>query len=185
MSIQTENTPKIKRTFGNKRNIGEILYNAGTKEVFMNIQLGIFGKHTFSLRKVFDPTNENLDGGYEIIKTLWDKTNSSSRDIVLGRLFRVKNKEGNIVEGITSGTIGLLSTYDQDIEKTVTKSNDCLKIITHKLKDKIKLGDSQFYKIGYLTGQFAIETQEQATQEDNQVAEEVPFEEIADEEIPF
>lgn len=57
------------------------------------------------------------------------------------------------------------------------KNNDGLQITTHRLKEPKPLGDGNFLKVGWITGRFAIEKMENATEASTM--------EITDEDIPF
>ncbi|PAF52926.1 hypothetical protein BKH42_08760 [Helicobacter sp. 13S00482-2] len=175
----------VKRVYGKERNIGSVLYDAESKKVFMSIELGIFGKQTLDLK-------QNEDGSFQIIKTIFNKTENSNKELNFGRLFPAKNKNGQIVEGICTGLLGLLTEYDKEIQKNLITTSDALRISTHKNKEKRRLGESKLYQVGFIKGQFAIEKREENGNLNNQNELNDPivepnFEEseILNEEIPF
>lgn len=168
---------KVARNYGIERNFGEVIYNPQTKVVLANIQLGMFGKFSFTLKK------DNQYGGFDLLKPYKDRQ-GNEQVVKLGKLFPAKNKQGEIVEGINKGALSLLRQYDKKLEKEINNSNDCLIITTHKLKKEEPMGNSGWIKLGYITGQFGIEKPSQETSQDTQ--QNVYEGEINDgEEIPF
>lgn len=164
---------KINRYYGIHRTMGDILYNHLNKTVVAYINAGFFGKVALTLKRL-------EDGGFELLKSYKDRQ-GVEQIIRIGRTFPAKDKNGNPVEGITKGTLGLFNEYDQELQKELPSSRDCLLITTHKLKEPKVLGDGSWKKIGYLTGQYAIEIANSA---------EIPIvydtvEEVDEEEIPF
>jgi len=134
-----------KRNYGNSRTLGDIIYNPNTNSVFSNIQLGFFSK-TITLSK-------REDRCYDILVSKYN----SEETIKIGQTFPVKKQDNSIVEGLTQCTLGLLTTYDKDKQKTITNSDDALFITTHKLKKATPIGSKGFLKVGYITGKFGIE----------------------------
>lgn len=134
-----------KRTYGKDRTLGDIIYNPNTKSVFCNIQLGFFSK-TITLSK-------REDGCYDLLISKYN----SEETIKIGQTFPIKSDDGSTIEGLTKCTLGLLTTYDKDKQKNVTKSEDALFITTHKLKEPKSFGNKGFKKVGYITGKFGIE----------------------------
>ncbi len=140
------------RNYGKERVLGDIIYNPNTKSVFTSLNLGFLGKQNFTLKK-------NQEGGYGLLKSYKDKQ-GNNQEITLGKFFPIKNQKGEIVEGLTKGTFGLFSQFDKQENKTMTKNNDCLILVTHKLQEPKELNNSGFKKVGWITGQFAIENEE-------------------------
>ncbi len=176
-------TNTIKRTYGKERAIGDIFYTPSTKSVWCSIGLGFLGKINLTL------IQDKANGGYEIIKPYKDKQ-GNEQVVKLGKTFVVKDKDGNVVTGLSKGTLGLLKEYDSVAKKELTKSEDCLIITTHKLKEN-KIINEDLIKVGWLTGQFGIEVIEKKVdaQNGNNIAtarqEYVPEYEINEDEIPF
>lgn len=170
----------VKRVYGKERYIGNVVFDEENKKVFINIELGFFGRQDFELVK-------NEDETFNIIKTIFNKTENSSKDVTFGKLFPVKNKEGQIVQGISKGSLGLLKEFNKEAQKNMIVNNDVLLISTHKLKEKVKLGDSNFWKIGYIKGRFGLEENNENSNHENEEPIEADFKnlEILDEEIPF
>jgi len=139
---------KIERFYGKERNIGDVLYNANTKAVIANIDGGFFGKMTLTLKKEQDNT-------FTFLKPYIDK-NGIQQVVKIGKLFPVKKKNGDIVEGLHKGIFGLNKEYDRTIEKEIIVANDCLIVTIHKLK-VAKLLSNNWMKIGWITGLYAIE----------------------------
>ncbi|RDU51961.1 hypothetical protein CQA49_08975 [Helicobacter sp. MIT 00-7814] len=172
----------VKRVYGVERNFGDILWNKENNSVFVNIDAGFF-RATVSLAK-------NNQGGYDLLKSYTNKDGQNAT-FIGGKTFPVKNKEGVEVEGLTRGLLGLFKEYDAEQKKEFTRNNDALEIVTHKLKEHKKLGDSNIWKVGYLTGRIAIE--EANTQASSNAASDfAPMQEqdthtfeISDEDIPF
>jgi len=148
--MATTNPNTIKRTYGQERTLGDIIYNPKTKSIFCSISLGFFGKTTITLIKRTD------DGAYDLMKGYTDKQ-GNEQVICIGKTFPAKDKNQKIVEGITQGTLGLLKRYDEELKKEITDNSDALFITTHKLKEPKTLGESGFIKVGYLKGKFGIE----------------------------
>lgn len=175
------NAVKVERNYGLERSIGEVIYNPTTKAVIASINGGIFGKLSLTLKK-------DTEGGYDLLKPYKDKS-GNEQVVKLGKLFAAKDKSGNVVEGISKGTLPLLRQWDKELKKEVNSSKDCLLITTHKLKQNEAMGDSGWLKIGYITGQYAIEKKDtpssQSTQSDNYAGHDIPDIDINDDEIPF
>lgn len=152
----SKNTNTTKRNYGNERNFGDVIYDPKTKSVFTNIDLGFFGRTTLTLVKRAN------DGAYDLMKSYRDK-NNQEQIICIGKTFPAKKKSGEIIEGMTKGTLGLFKQYDPTTKKTLTNSSDALFITTHKLKDSKPLGDTGLFKVGFITGIFGIEITEESS----------------------
>ncbi|CAM3436490.1 hypothetical protein [Helicobacter labetoulli] len=165
---------QISRTYGQERSLGDILLNKENNSVFATLDFGFFGTVTIGL------TKDKENGGYTITKSYKTKDGQMS-SFNLGKTFPVKDKSGNVVEGITQGLFGLIREYDSATQKNITKNNDGLQITTHRLKEPKQLGDTNFLKVGWITGRFAVEKTA------NTAAEpvETPTMDITDEDIPF
>ena len=178
--MATNNT--IKRSYGKKRILGDIIYNPQTKSVFCSIKLGFFGKTTVTLVKRTD------DGAYDLMKNYKDH-NSQEQVVCVGKTFPFKKKDGSLVDGLTQGTLGLLSKYSVEKQKEQTDNSDALFITTHKLKEPKAFGDKGFKKVGYITGQFGIEddiaSNNGSSSENSQAPATTPDYDDDNEEIPF
>ncbi len=170
------NTTKTKRTYGKERTFGDIIYNPNTKSVFCSINLGFFGKTTVTLIKRAD------DNAFDLMKSYTDKQ-GQEQVICVGKTFPAKRKDGTVIEEITKGTLGLLKKYDNEKKKEITDSSDALFITTHKLKERKPLGETGLLKIGFITGMFGIEIEEDSTKENTN--RDIPEIEIDEDEIPF
>lgn len=168
----------IKRVYGKERNVGNILFDTESKKLLMQINLGFFGRQSFNLVK-------NEDESFKITKTILNKTENSSKEIAYGRLFPAKNKEGQVVQGICKGSLGLISEYDREAQKNLIVNDDVLLITTHKLKEEIKFSDSSLIKVGYITGIFGIEENDKPNHYENDAGIDLKSLEILNEEIPF
>ncbi len=167
-------TAQVKRSYGIERTLGDILLNKENNSVFATLDFGFFGQVTVGLIK------DKEHGGYTISKS-YKTRDGQMASFNLGKTFPAKDKSGNIVEGITQGLFGLLREYDSATQKTLTKNNDGLQLTTHRLKEPKQLGDTNFHKVGWITGRFAIEKMA-----DNAEAPvETPTLDITDEDIPF
>lgn len=169
------NTNSVKRTYGNERTFGDVIYNPHTKSVFCNIDLGFFGRTTLTLVK-------REDGAFDLLKPYTDK-NGAEQVAIIGKTFPAKRKDGTIIEGVTKGTLGLFKKFDKEIEKNITDNSDALFITTHKLKENKPLGDSGLVKVGYISGRFGIEVNESDNTQNNEIP--VVYENINEEDIPF
>lgn len=176
MAANTTTQPK--RSYGIERTLGDIILNKDNNSVFCNVEGGFFGRVTLSVAK------DKEHGGYVFSKSYTTKDGQEA-SFVVGRTFPVKDKGGSIVEGLTQGLFGLIKEYDATTQKSLTSNKDALQITTHKLKEHKKLGDSNLYKVGYLTGRFCIEKVEQSTSAAEDFAPTEPTIDIQDEEIPF
>jgi len=181
-NTQTQNERKITRIFGKERNLGDIIYNPQTKSVFCSLDLGFFGQKNITLVK------RQADGCYDLMVSKYN----SEETIKVGQTFPVKDKHKNIIEGLTQTTLGLLTEYNKEKQKNVTCSNDCLKITTHKLKEPQSFGNKGFKKLGWISGQFALEVNVEdipATTNNNnmqyQPDDNIPTIDIDNDEIPF
>lgn len=162
-----------KRTYGIERYLGDIMYDPKTKVVFARIGLGKLFQTTITLTK-------NGDGGYDITKPI---KNREGQEVVLklGKTFPAKRKDGSILEGMTKGSFGLVTTYDKELGKEISTNEDAIFFTTHKLKETKQVGS--IMKIGFITGQFGIEIQEEV--KGDAYEHEAPATEIPDDEIPF
>lgn len=140
-------TAKIKRAYGKKQNVGSILENTDTGELFCRIQAGFFGYHTLRLIK-------QSDGTFSLEKQYF--VENEMKTVKIGKTFPARDKDSNPVEGITQATLGLNTIYDKETKKNLTGSNDALFITTHLLKSPEKISDT-ITKIGWIDGQFGIE----------------------------
>lgn len=173
---------QIKRSYGKERTFGDIIYNPKTKSVFCSINLGFFGKTAITLVKRQD------DGAYDLMKAYNDR-NGQEQVVCIGKTFPVKDKKGEVVDGLTQGTLGLLKRYDNEKKKELTDSSDALFITTHKLKENKPLGDSGLVKVGYISGRFGIEddiasNNGASSQEENYQNNDPQYDDDGDE-IPF
>ncbi len=162
-----------KRTYGKERTLGDIIYNPHNKTVFTSINLGFFGKKSITLVK-------KDDGSFDLMVSKYN----SEELIQIGRTFPAKDKNGNPIEGITQGTLGLLKRYDSELKKEITDNSDALFITTHKLKETKALGDSGLIKVGYIKGKFGIEIEANTNVTDNTQSN-TPEIDIDEDEIPF
>jgi len=167
---------KFDRLYGMERGLGDIIYNPATKVVLGTINGGFFGRVTLTIKK-------DSDGGYLLLKPYKDR-DGQEQVVTVGKTFPIKDRSGSIVEGLSKGTLGLLKQYSQELKKEVTLSNDCLVITTHKLKEVKPLGESGWQKIGYITGQFAIEKTDNQQQESEET-DGYDASYMAGDEIPF
>lgn len=171
---------KVNRKYGKERAMGDIFYSSNDKSVFMVLNAGFLGQTTLALQK-------QQDGTFDVLKPYLDKL-GQAQVARLGKMFPAKNKAGQPVEGTTKGTFGLFREYDKEIKKSLTSSRDCLILTTHKLQTNVPVGENGLLKIGYVTGQYGIETDEfpQASQQPVDSQEEYPQGNEDDgEKIPF
>ena len=172
------NVAKVERNYGIERSIGEVIYNSTTKVVVANINGGIFGKLSLTLKK-------DDAGGFDLLKPYKDRS-GNEQVVKLGKLFPVKDRQGALVDGLHKGTLPLLKQWDAELQKEVNSSKDCLIITTHKLKKNEAMGDSGWLKIGYITGQYGIEKKDVSTQnQPDYSGHDIPDIDINDDQIPF
>lgn len=164
----------IKRTYGNIRNFGNVFWNENSKSFFMTLSFGVLGKQSFNLVK-------NGDNTFSITKEIKDK-NGNSVSLNFGKLFPVK-KDGNIIEGRYSGSLGIYNKFDKELGKSVTAYNDCIFITMYKT-EQVKYPETNLVKVAYISGQFVIEVNEYNKEKTTENIE-VQLPEISDEEIPF
>lgn len=146
----------IQRTYGKTNTLGDVLYNKSTKTFFTTIKFGVFGQLTLTLVK-------NEGGTYNLIKPYTDKK-GESQIVQLGKTFKVKNKDGKEVEGITQGTLGLSTAYDKELKKEISVNNNALYIKTHKLKEAKDIEGTDYQKVGWITGQIGVEIEDESTE---------------------
>lgn len=142
--------------------------------MFCTLKVGFFEKNITLVKR---------EDGYDLMKAYNDR-NGQEQVVCIGKTFQVKNRSGNIIEGLSQGTLGLISTYNKDKQKNVTDSSDALFITTHKLKEPKRFGDKGFMKVGYITGKFGIEI-EQSNTNQNEAVNEIPEYDDDGEQIPF
>ena len=144
---KVEKVEKVKRVYGKRKTIGDIIHNAETGITFCRIQSGFFGYHTINLVK-------QSDGSFLIEKQYFQ--DGEYKTVKIGKTFPAKDKDGNDVEGITQAALGLGTMWDKDLNKNITDITDALFITTHLLKTPEKINDN-LTKIGWVDGQFGIE----------------------------
>ena len=167
---------KVVRNYGIERNLGDIFYSSKTKSVFTTLDFGsLIGQVTLTLVK-------NKENGYDLLKGYKDKE-GQIKTFEVGKLFAVKNKNDQIVEGLAKGSFGLFRSYDKDRQHDITQTNDCVILTSHKLKEPKQIKDG-FIKVGYITGSFAVEIKSTNTNEAN-ADEMVDNDDIPSDIIPF
>ena len=142
-----ETSTKVKRVYGKRKNVGNILENTETGELFCRIQAGFFGFHTLRMIK-------QEDGTFSLEKQYF--VENEMKTVKIGKTFPARDKESNPIEGITQAVIGLNTVYDKELKKNITGSNDALFITTQLLKVPEKVSDT-IKKIGWIVGEFGIE----------------------------
>lgn len=156
---------KLKRYYGIDRgSFGDIIHNSETGEFFSKLSVGALGKVDITLTK-------REDDCYDVQKVYYSQNEKKS--FSLGRTFPVKNRENKIVEGLTQFGLALFSNYDSTKESEIMCSNDCLVLVTHKLKQQVKINQT-LTKVGYITGKFAVEIDENKSQKADET-DEIPF----------
>ena len=142
------------------------------------MNLGIFGRITFLFEK------RNGEDTYDVFKSYKDQSGKNC-SFKIGKTFPVKNRNGDVVEGLSECKLGLISFYDKDKEKNITSYEDGLLITTHKLKKPIVINDS-LTKVGWITGKFVIEMYSSSEEQDkkNEQADNSDID-IDEDEIPF
>lgn len=138
---------KIKRVYGKRKTIGDIIHNKETGITFCRIQAGFFGYHTINLVK-------QNDGSFVIEKQYF--VDGEYKTVKIGKTFPAKDKLGNDVEGITQAALGLGTTWDKELGKNITDVTDALFITTHLLKNEESINEN-LTKVGWVSGQFGIE----------------------------
>ncbi|RDU66491.1 hypothetical protein [Helicobacter equorum] len=165
----------MKKMYGQERNLGDIILNKDNNSVFVNIEGGIFGRLTLNILK------DKEYGGY-ILQKSYTAKDGTLGSFIAGRTFPVKNKNGDLAEGITQGVLGLLREYDKESGRNLISDKDGLQIVTHKLKEHKRLGETNLFKVGYLTGRFVIEEPKNESAAEDFIQSQ---DEISDEDIPF
>ncbi|OCR99054.1 hypothetical protein A9K75_08565 [Campylobacter fetus subsp. testudinum] len=150
------NVTTIKRNYGLERTFGDIIYNPTNKSIFVTLDFGFMGQITINLVKLGE-------GGYDVTKSYKDR-DGALKSFTLGKLFPVKDRGGNTVEGLAKGSFGLYREYDKVAGKEYTQNNDCVILCSHKLQKPITFEKSGMVKVGYVTGNFAIQIKEAVNQ---------------------
>ena len=160
---------KIQRNYGKDRgSFGDIIHSKSSSEFFSKLNLRAVGQIELTLKR-------REDGCYDIRKVYYK--DSERKSFSLGKTFLVKNKNKNVVEGLTQFGLSLFSEYDSTQEKDVMSNADCLILTTHKLKEQKSINDD-LTKVGYITGKFAIEKPDSNADAGSSNAEdnnEIPF----------
>jgi len=164
---------RTKRTFGNERNLGDIIYNPNTKSVFCKINLGFFNK-TINLAK-------RADNCYDLMVSKYN----SEETVKIGQTFPVKKQDGTTSETLTQTTLGLFRKYDSQKQKEITDNSDALFLTTHKLKEPKIFGEQGFMKVGFITGKFGIEIVENTQHNESEPENNTPEYDDDGEQIPF
>ena len=154
---------KIQRVYSKETTIGDIMYNTKTKTVFFNIQMGFMGRKSINLV-------QNQEGTYDMFGTYMK--DGEIQMYKMGKTFQVTDRNGGVVEGLTQGTLGLRTSWNKEIKKEVSSTEDALFFVTHKLKETKKVSDD-LVKVGWVTGQFGFEvvSQKQETSQTNTTPE--------------
>jgi len=163
------------KKYSSKINLGQIKQFASNESIIWELNAGFFGKKTYTLKP-------KEDGTYDIFIGVFHKDEDKFKDIKIGQTFPVKNREGEIVEGLTQTTLALTSSYDAELKKEVYDDTNALYITTHLLKEPKVISD-KVSQIGWVDGSFGI-TQAEETSE-GVVAMATETEEPASKEIPF
>jgi hypothetical protein len=134
---------KITRNYGNERNMGDILEKDGSK--FVTIDAGFFRK-SIGMKK-----GDNHEG-YDITT----RNFKTGEDVVIGRTFPKKDKEGNTLDFVQQVTLGLFTSYDKELKKSVQDHRDAifLEIVFLKEPETLK-GD--LTKVGFVKGRIGVE----------------------------
>ena len=165
----------IKRVYGKEKTIGDILYNKESKSVFFNIELGVFGRKTVYLTK-------NNEGTYDLHTTY--VKDGESHVVRLGKTFVVENKEGQKIDGMSKGSLGLTTAYDKELGKNITTRNDAIYFTVHKLKEDKVIND-KLVKVGWVTGQIGVEVEsEEGEQPQKETKPKKETKKVAKEETP-
>ena len=138
----------IQRNYSKKTTIGDILFNKTTGSVYFYIKMGFMGQVKVDLVK-------NEGGTYDILKPYVDNQ-GVQKSVKLGKTFPVLTKEKTVVEGLTKGTLGLSTTFNKELKREVTTTENALYFTTHKLKEPKVINDT-LIKVGFVTGLFGTE----------------------------
>jgi|SaaInl4_150m_RNA_FD_contig_21_2301951_length_510_multi_4_in_0_out_0_1 hypothetical protein len=132
----------VARNYGNERNIGEVLSKDGS--LFTTIKAGFFEKNI--------GLTQRDDEGYDITV----KNFKTNENIVVGRTFPKKDKEGNVIEFVEQTTLGLFKTYDKELNKEIIDKNDALFLEIVFLKEPKVINDT-LSKVAFVKGTFGVE----------------------------
>ena len=163
----------VKRNYGLERNLGDIIYNKKDRTVFCKMSIGFFSATVGLVQR--------KDGCYDITKNIGTKKEPNI--VKIAQTFVVKNKKDVVVEGLTQTMLPLISGWNKNTKKIENSNADGLSITTHKLKESVSLKDGEFIKVGYITGNFAIEVT--GDQNKSKTTNMPPEVDIDDDEIPF
>jgi len=134
--------------YSSKINLGQIKQFTSNESIIWELNAGFFGKKTYTLK----PKD---DGTYDISIGVFSKDINKFKDIKIAQTFHVKNKEGQIVEGLTQTTLALTSSYDAELKKEVYDDSNAIYITTHLLKNPKVISD-KVSQIGWVDGSIGI-----------------------------
>jgi|SaaInlV_120m_DNA_4_1040238.scaffolds.fasta_scaffold02615_5 hypothetical protein len=140
-----EKTTKIERNFGNEREFGEVFKNTETGKISATLNVGFFQK-----RIVLQEREE--DKGYDVVV----KDFRAEKDIVVGRTFPNRKKDGTTQEFVQDLTLPLYEEYNKEASKNYKMKNDALYLRIIFLRNEKTLSEKT-QKIGFIKGQFGIE----------------------------
>jgi len=163
---------KIQRNYSKETTIGDIMYNTKTKTVFFNIQMGFMGRKSINLV-------QNQEGTYDMFGTYFK--DEKPEMYKMGKTFQVTDRNGGVVEGLTQGTLGLRTSWNKQIQKEVSSTEDAIFFVTHKLKETKKVNDD-LVKVGWVTGQFGFEIVSETPRQETPQTETTP--EVVPEQTP-
>ena len=155
---------KVKRSYTEETTIGDILYNTKTKTVFFNIQMGFMGRKSINLV-------QNQEGTYDMFGTYMK--DGELHMYKMGKTFQVTDRNGGVVEGLTQGTLGLRTSWNKEIKKEVSSTEDAIFFMTHKLKENKKINDD-LVKVGWVTGKYGFEIISQTPSQETPQTETTP-----------
>jgi hypothetical protein len=144
----------VRRAIGVERTLADILLNPETNSEFARIDLGWFSLSIKLVQREDEIT-------YDLYKPYVAK-DGSDQLARLGQTFPATRRDGSLVEGVSKATLGLYREYDKELKKELTKSNDALFLTIIRLRDPKPIGESGLKKVGYITGVFGIELEDES-----------------------
>ena len=140
---------RIERFYGDNKRIGDIMLDTTTNTIWTQIDLGVFEPLSLIFIKI------NGSDTFKMYKKYKDN-NGMEQNKQIGKTFEVRNKQGDIVKGLSKGTISMSKQYNKEDRKTYNVNNNGIFFTTFML-DTPEEKKEGLLKVGYIKGQIGIE----------------------------
>jgi len=137
---------RVERNFGNERDFGDVLETKEGK-LFATIKAGFFQKKIGLVER-----SEEEGGGYDVTA----RNYSTNEDIVIGRTFPNKKKDGTVQKYVQDLTLPLFTVYSKEDRKDINAKEDSLYLRIVFLENTKQINEN-LTKVAFIKGQYGIE----------------------------